>query len=188
MSVPQPISRLSHCLALFRAAVREPGVLCRPSFLESRLIDAPWPAMDNHVPVGVPAPEFTLPCVGGGECSLNDFRGRRVLLVFVGADRHYSDDMTRHLNRLNCSGALQVLAIIHARPCKAALWADEALASYPVLVDSTGEVASAISSPSSMLVVDERGRIAESQTLGQQRSGSLLRRLIRRKEISDLVR
>jgi peroxiredoxin len=188
MSVPQPVSRLSHWLALFGAAVRELGESCRPSFLESRQIDAPSTALDSRVPVGAPAPEFTLPCVGGGECSLNDFRGRRVLLAFVGAGRHYSDDLAQHLNRLSHSGTLQVLAIVHAPPCKAALWADEALASYPVLVDSTGKVASTISSPSSMLVVDEGGRIADLQIHGRQRSGSLIRRLIRRRKVPVLVR
>ena len=34
---------------------------------------------------GKPAPEFTLPMVGGGESALKDFAGRPVLLVFVQA-------------------------------------------------------------------------------------------------------
>jgi peroxiredoxin len=36
----------------------------------------------SGLPVGTPAPEFTLPRVEGGELSLSEYRGRKVLLVF----------------------------------------------------------------------------------------------------------
>jgi len=39
------------------------------------------------VEVGEPAPEFKLPSTTGGDISLNDFRGKKfVLLEFYGAD------------------------------------------------------------------------------------------------------
>ena len=44
---------------------------------------APAQAVD----VGEPAPGFTLPATTGGDISLNDFRGKKfVLLEFYGAD------------------------------------------------------------------------------------------------------
>jgi peroxiredoxin len=36
----------------------------------------------NGLPAGTPAPPFILPRLGGGELSLEEFRGRKVLLVF----------------------------------------------------------------------------------------------------------
>jgi peroxiredoxin Q/BCP len=37
----------------------------------------------STVPVGAPAPDFTLPQSGGGEVALSSFRGRPVVLVFL---------------------------------------------------------------------------------------------------------
>jgi peroxiredoxin Q/BCP len=34
-------------------------------------------------PTGSPAPDFTLPRVGGGEVSLSSYRGRAVVLAFL---------------------------------------------------------------------------------------------------------
>ena len=34
-------------------------------------------------PTGSPAPDFTLPRVGGGELSLSSYRGRPVVLAFL---------------------------------------------------------------------------------------------------------
>jgi peroxiredoxin len=49
---------------------------------------------------GTAAPDFTLPCVDGGELSLSQFRGRRVLLIF--SDPHCSpcDELLPELERL----------------------------------------------------------------------------------------
>ena len=33
--------------------------------------------------IGDPAPQFDLPTAGGGRVALGDFRGRRVVLVFL---------------------------------------------------------------------------------------------------------
>src|SRR5437016_4720298 len=40
----------------------------------------------NGLPAGTPAPSFRLPRVDGGELALEDYRGRRVLLVFSSPD------------------------------------------------------------------------------------------------------
>lgn len=41
------------------------------------------PVSSETVPVGAPAPEFTLTATDGGEVSLSDYRGRKVMLVFL---------------------------------------------------------------------------------------------------------
>lgn len=52
---------------------------------------------------GTPAPEFTLPDLDGGEISLADFRGRRVLLMFSDADCGPCDEAAAELAELAAS-------------------------------------------------------------------------------------
>ncbi|TYO88497.1 thioredoxin-dependent thiol peroxidase [Oceanicella actignis] len=42
--------------------------------------------MNEPLKVGAPAPDFTLPKAGGGETSLRDLRGRKVVLYFYPKD------------------------------------------------------------------------------------------------------
>ena len=41
------------------------------------------PVESETVPVGSPAPEFTLTAIDGQEVSLSDYSGRNVVLVFL---------------------------------------------------------------------------------------------------------
>ncbi len=41
------------------------------------------PVDSETVPVGAPAPDFTLTSIGGDEVSLSGLRGRPVVLVFL---------------------------------------------------------------------------------------------------------
>src|SRR5438270_11962394 len=49
---------------------------------------------------GKKAPDFTLPCVSGGEVSLHDFAGRRVFLVFTQGGCKPCHRIIPELNRL----------------------------------------------------------------------------------------
>jgi len=82
------------------------------------------------------APHFTLPRVGGCDCSLSDFAGRRLLLVFVHPDAEHSRNIGERLNHIHRSGELQVLVVAGCRPHEAGLWADDVLAVFPVAVQS----------------------------------------------------
>ncbi len=41
------------------------------------------PVSSETVPVGSPAPDFTLTSIDGQEVRLSDYRGRKVVLVFL---------------------------------------------------------------------------------------------------------
>src|SRR5690349_22468677 len=65
---------------------------------------------------GKKAPDFTLPCVAGGEVSLHDFTGRRVLLVFTMSGCKPCHRIVPELNKLQRGGKVQVLAINNGEP------------------------------------------------------------------------
>jgi hypothetical protein len=62
------------------------GVVLLATVLGLTLV-AVGPGSARAVDVGEPAPDFKLPSTTGGDISLNDFRGKKwVLLEFYGAD------------------------------------------------------------------------------------------------------
>jgi peroxiredoxin len=113
---------------------------------------------------GAAAPGFTLPRVGGGGTSLSDYSGRCVLLVFIRTSCQRSHEIARELNRVQRFGETQLLAISLDSPHETALWADEVLATFPVLVDSDHEIVVAYDVPDAPFasVIDAEGRIAGS--------------------------
>jgi peroxiredoxin len=121
---------------------------------------------------GTPAPDFTLPRVGGRDCSLSDFAGQRLLLVFVRPDGRDEHGIAEELNRIQRCGDTQVLAIHGGRPHEAALWADEVLAAFPVLTASDRDIAGRYEASVAPLafVIDERGRVAASGVVSQPRT------------------
>ena len=58
---------------------------------------------------GKKAPDFTLPCVSGGEVSLHDFAGRRAFLVFTMSGCKPCHRIVPELNKLQRGGKVQVL-------------------------------------------------------------------------------
>jgi methylamine dehydrogenase accessory protein MauD len=89
---------------------------------------------------GTPAPEFTLPKVGGGEAALKDFVGRPVLLVFVQAGCGPCHAIAPELNRLARENRVQVVVVNNAEPEIAREWADDVKAVFPVLVQEKWRV------------------------------------------------
>jgi methylamine dehydrogenase accessory protein MauD len=83
--------------------------------------------------VGRKAPNFTLPMAGGGERSLADFTGRRVLLVLTQSGCGPCMEIVPELNRLHERGEHQVLVVNNADPDATRQWALETKASFPVL-------------------------------------------------------
>jgi peroxiredoxin len=76
-----------------------------PSLARSRL-------NRSGLKAGAPAPEFTLPRIDGGELSLADLRGQRVLLVFSDPNCGPCDEVAPRLQELHITRPdLQVLVI-----------------------------------------------------------------------------
>jgi peroxiredoxin len=60
---------------------------------------------------GTPAPQFRLPRLGGGELSLEEFRGRRLLLVFSDPECGPCMELAPSLEKFHRRGDVQVLMI-----------------------------------------------------------------------------
>ncbi len=58
------------------------------------------PPSPRGIPLGARSPAFTLPRVGGGEVSLSDFRGTRILLAFIQPGCGPCKNLLPHLNAL----------------------------------------------------------------------------------------
>ena len=65
---------------------------------------------------GKKAPDFTLPCAAGGEISLHDFAGRKVLLVFTQSGCGPCHDMAPEFNCVQAKGECQVLVVNNGEP------------------------------------------------------------------------
>ena len=83
--------RLLMRIEALEAAVDRPD--SDPSLAKSRI-------NRNGLPKGTVAPAFTLPLVTGGELSLSDYKGRRVLLVFSDPDCVPCDALAPLLQKL----------------------------------------------------------------------------------------
>ena len=111
---------------------------------------------------GKQAPQFALPSVGGGELSLADFAGRKVLLLFVQSGCGPCHDIAPELNRLVArKGELQVLVVNNSEPKQAQEYAREVNARFPVLIQNKWSVSKqyeVFATPFAFLI-DERGVI-----------------------------
>lgn len=130
--------------------------------------------------IGKKAPDFTLPSVAGGEVSLHDFVGRKVLLVFVQSGCSPCEQIVPELNRLHGKGEPRVLVVNNGDHASAARWAEEVQAQFPVLIQeqlSLSKRYQAFATPFAFLI-DERGIIrstgiaANRQHLGYILSGA----------------
>jgi methylamine dehydrogenase accessory protein MauD len=111
---------------------------------------------------GKKAPDFTLPCVAGGEVSLHDFAGRRVFLVFTMSGCKPCHRIVPELNKLQRGGELQVLVVNNGEGEATRQWAGEAGACFPVLAQQQFSVSrryEMYGTPFAFLI-DERGVIA----------------------------
>ena len=74
--------------------------------------------------LGTKAPAFTLPTADDQERSLNDFLGRRVLLVFTQSGCGPCHAIVPELNRVQDKGEHQVVVVNNGDPDETRRWAD----------------------------------------------------------------
>jgi peroxiredoxin len=117
---------------------------------------------------GKKAPDFTLSCASGGEVSLHDFAGRKVLLVFTQSGCGPCHDMAHEFNRVQAKGEHQVLVVNNGEPDESREWAAEIHARFPILIQEKFIVAKRyeiFATPFAFLI-DEHGLIASSGIVG----------------------
>jgi peroxiredoxin len=128
----------------------------------------PQPRPDG-LSVGSPAPPFELPDLDGRRISLEQFRGRRVLLIFFSPDCGFCRTMAPSLTGLEAGeGApLPLLITTGELDANRALLGEHGIR-FPALLQQEGEVSSAYSAAGTPMayLVDEGGRIASPLVSG----------------------
>jgi peroxiredoxin len=145
-----------------------------PSAVASRLVR-------DGLTRGTPAPDFTLSRLEGGEVSLNQYRGRRVLLVFSDPDCPPCNGLMAHLEEIHRSRRdLQVLMVsrgdLDANLRKQA----EFGVTFPIVRQRHWEVSRAygmFATPIAFLV-NPRGVLASDVAVGAERILELSSRLV----------
>jgi methylamine dehydrogenase accessory protein MauD len=110
---------------------------------------------------GKKAPAFTLPAVAGGEISLHDFAGRKLLLVFMQPGCGPCHAVTPELNRLRDAGEVEIVVVQNGHLETVRKWADEHRPRFPVAVQerlSLSKRYEVFATPFAFLI-DERGII-----------------------------
>jgi len=123
----------------------------------------------DGLPAGTVAPEFQLPRIDGGELSLSDFRGRRVLLVFSDPECGPCDELAPQLQELHLRRRdLQILMVsrreMDANRSKAAKLG----LSFPIAVQSRWDISlkyAMFATPIGYLI-DEEGVIVRDVAIG----------------------
>jgi peroxiredoxin len=118
---------------------------------------------------GTPAPDFTLPSLAGGDVSLQDYRGRRVLLVFSDPGCQPCNRVAQELERIHRrSKGLQVLMISRGDRAANQQKAAEYGLTFPIVLQRHWEISKAyalFATPVGYLI-DEKGVIASSPAVG----------------------
>ncbi len=118
---------------------------------------------------GTPAPEFQLPRLDGGELSLTDFRGERVLLVFSDPDCGPCDELSPQLQQLHCQRRDLNVLVVSRRDAEAnrAKVAKLGL-TFPIALQKQWEISlkyAMFATPVGYLV-DEQGILASDVAVG----------------------
>lgn len=131
----------------------------------------------NGLPPGTPAPGFRLPRIDGGDLSLDEYAGRRVLLVFSDPACGPCDQLAPKLEQLSrqTAGVNLVMVSRGDTEVNRRKAADHGL-SFPVVLQRQWEISrlyAKFATPIAYLI-DERGVVAERVAMGVEPILSLL--------------
>jgi peroxiredoxin len=119
----------------------------------------------NGLPAGTPAPGFLLPALEGGALSLEQFRGRPVLLVFSDPQCGPCSQLMPHLEQFHRrTGEVQVLMISRGEPEANRAKAAEHGLTFPILLQKQWEISRAygmFATPIAYLLDEEGETIAD---------------------------
>jgi peroxiredoxin len=123
----------------------------------------------NGLPAGTPAPEFRLPLLYGGDLSLAEYRGRKVLLVFSDPNCGPCDQLAPQIERQSrASGDVQVLMVSRGEPEANRAKAAQYGLTFPVVLQRQWEISreyGMFATPIAYLI-DEAGIIAAEVAVG----------------------
>jgi peroxiredoxin len=118
---------------------------------------------------GTPAPDFVLPRVGGGQVSLEEHRGERVLLVFSDPECGPCDELAPHLEQLHRQHPnVRVLMISRRDEDANRQKIEKGKLTFPVALQRSWEISlryGMFATPIAYLI-DERGVLASDVTVG----------------------
>ena len=120
--------------------------------------------------IGRPALDFTLPAAGGGQRSLSEFAGRKLLLVLTQSGCGPCMEIVPELNRLHERGEHEVLVVNNGDMAETAQWASQTGARFPVLSQdkfSLSKRYQVFVTPFAFLI-DERGIITSKGIAGNR--------------------
>jgi peroxiredoxin len=123
----------------------------------------------NGLKAGELAPEFRLPRIDGGELSLADFRGQRLLLVFSDPNCGPCDELAPHLEQIHCQRPdIQVLVISRRELEATRAKADSLGLSFPIVMQKQWEISllyGMFATPIAYLI-DEQGVLLSDVAVG----------------------
>ena len=123
----------------------------------------------NGLPVGTPAPPFTLPRLDGGELSLSDYAGRPVMLVFSDPDCGPCDVVAPRLEELSKkTPAVNVVMVSRGDADRNRSKVSELGLTFPVVLQDQWKLSreyAKFATPMAYLI-DEEGRIAADVAVG----------------------
>lgn len=123
----------------------------------------------NGLTPGTFAPSFTLPRVGGGELSLDDYQGRRVLLVFSDPECGPCDVLAPRLERLSKEAAgVHVVMVSRGDPERNRAKIAEHGLTFPVVLQEQWQLSrhyAKFATPIAYLI-DTEGRVAATVAMG----------------------
>ncbi|HXD16984.1 MAG TPA: peroxiredoxin family protein [Vicinamibacterales bacterium] len=126
----------------------------------------------DGLPAGAAAPDFRLPRVGGGELSLSQYRGRRVLLLFSDPKCGPCNALLPDVQRRYAAGSeVDVVMVSRGDHAANASKIAELRVTFPVVLQRQWEISKLygmFATPIAFLV-DEQGTIAAPVAVGAQR-------------------
>jgi peroxiredoxin len=126
----------------------------------------------DGLPEGTAAPEFRLPRIGGGEVTLSQYRGRKVLIVFSDPTCGPCNTLLPKLQRRSASGTdVNVVMISRGDQEANSAKITECGATFPVVLQRRWEISKlyGIFATPIAFLVDEEGTIAAPVAVGPQR-------------------
>jgi peroxiredoxin len=123
----------------------------------------------NGLKAGVAAPDFTLPRLDGGELSLADFRGGRVLLVISDPDCGPCDELAPRLQEIHEQRSdLQVLVVSRRDPEANRAKAAKLGLTFPIVLQKQWEISLKYAKFATLIayLIDEQGILASDVAVG----------------------